>query len=192
MSLLRYIKGLRHGKEAHRIELEAMKNPFLSEALEGYDAIDDNHLKRIARLQKQVKNRGGKKINIPSKKWGIVVILLLCLSLAGYFFIKNYESFFKRKLPVDLLESYEKADSVKIGIEKDTVKQQDTPVTNIPELPLPKNNRIKSAKTLQDSLKENGKEVEIMKLDAPPIQLRVPVAPKPENGNKKSEIEVLF
>ena len=60
MNLLRYIKGLRRGKDAHHVELEAMKDLFLSEALEGYDAIDDDHLKRISRIQKQIKNHANK------------------------------------------------------------------------------------------------------------------------------------
>jgi len=39
MNLLTYIQGKRKGKEAHRIEKEAMRDPFLADALEGYDEV---------------------------------------------------------------------------------------------------------------------------------------------------------
>ncbi len=41
MKLLQYIKGLRKGKDAHRIEQDAMTDTFLADALEGFDAVDD-------------------------------------------------------------------------------------------------------------------------------------------------------
>jgi len=193
MNLLRYIKGLKRGKEAHNIELDAMKDSFLSEALEGYDAIDDNHLKQISYLQKHIKNhkhRQNKAItakpaskqipinskkNIPWKKLRAAVIFLLCLSLGVYFFIENKQSFSKHQ-PVVLPEYLKKTENVKNEI-ADTVKlQQDTLVTqdtliNIPPLPLPKKNPVVSAKTLQDNLKVNKREIEVVKLDAPKIQL---------------------
>jgi len=191
MNLLRYIKGFKCGKGAHRIELEAMKDPFLSEALEGYDAIDGNHLERIARLQKQIGSRRGKKINVPWKKWGIVVILLLCLLLVSYLFImpKSYENTESESIKIE---------SEKIEIVKDTLKlQQDTliQIDTLPESPSPLKKPVISAKTLQDSLKEHGREIEILKLNTPRTQLQIPVAPQPENKPEAVEtakIEVLF
>ena len=35
-SLMQYIQGSRKAKEAHRLEKEAMKDPFLSDALDGF------------------------------------------------------------------------------------------------------------------------------------------------------------
>ena len=37
MKLLDYIRGLRKGKEAHRLEKESMKDPFLADAMDGYE-----------------------------------------------------------------------------------------------------------------------------------------------------------
>ena len=34
MKLLDYIRGLRKGKEAHRLEKESMKDPFLADAMD--------------------------------------------------------------------------------------------------------------------------------------------------------------
>ena len=39
MKLIDYITGNRKGREARRIEREAMDDPFLHDALEGYDAV---------------------------------------------------------------------------------------------------------------------------------------------------------
>ena len=39
MKLLDYIRGARKGKEAHRLEKEAMRDPFLADALEGYSRV---------------------------------------------------------------------------------------------------------------------------------------------------------
>ena len=35
MKLSDYIRGFRKGKEAHRLEKEAMRDPFLADALKG-------------------------------------------------------------------------------------------------------------------------------------------------------------
>ena len=172
MNLLHYIKGLKRGKEAHLTELEALKDVFLSEALDGYDAIDDNHLKRIARLQKQVrrnirnKNKTvaakpvlkqvstSPKINIPWKKWSVVAVFLLCLALGSYYLVKNYDSIFNR--PASLSEFYKdtgesvehEKDTVKLLQDtlrhhQDTIKQrQDTMIIYMPKPPTPKKNYL--------------------------------------------------
>lgn len=54
MNILDYIKGKRQGKEANRLEKEAMRDPFLREALEGYEPFDDGLADDIAFLQSQV------------------------------------------------------------------------------------------------------------------------------------------
>lgn len=38
----RYLSGNRKGKEANRLEREALKDPFLAEAMEGYESFSDN------------------------------------------------------------------------------------------------------------------------------------------------------
>ncbi|NDW17798.1 hypothetical protein D0T53_02565 [Dysgonomonas sp. 216] len=79
MSLLDYIKGLRKGKEARRIEIEAMSDPFLSEAIDGYDLIKGDHLTNIAQLQKQVAMRSygqKKRYFIPYASAAAVLLLI--------------------------------------------------------------------------------------------------------------------
>ena len=50
VGLLSYIKGEREGRKAHDLEREAMQDPFLSDALDGYDNTVDPELD--ARLQR--------------------------------------------------------------------------------------------------------------------------------------------
>ncbi|MDR1197430.1 MAG: energy transducer TonB [Prevotellaceae bacterium] len=58
--LLDYIKGKRKGVEANSIECEAMNDPFLYEALEGIDSIDDNHAKNIENLHEKIMKRASR------------------------------------------------------------------------------------------------------------------------------------
>ena len=54
MQIKNYIQGNKHGKEANRLEREAMNDPFLQEALEGFDAVPGNHAEIIERLEKNI------------------------------------------------------------------------------------------------------------------------------------------
>ena len=51
MRLSDYIQGLRKGKEAHRLEKESMKDPFLADAIDGYNQVEGNHEQRIEQLR---------------------------------------------------------------------------------------------------------------------------------------------
>lgn len=54
MNLWNYIQGFRKGKEANRIEKEAMQDPFLADALAGYEQVKGDHSKRIKKIRKQL------------------------------------------------------------------------------------------------------------------------------------------
>ena len=57
MKLLDYIRGLRKGKEAHRLEKESMKDPFLADAMDGYGQVEGNHEQRIVPQRKGIFQR---------------------------------------------------------------------------------------------------------------------------------------
>lgn len=61
MKLLDYIRGLRKGKEAHRLEKESMQDPFLADAMDGYNQVEGNHEQRIEKLRMQVSAHSAKK-----------------------------------------------------------------------------------------------------------------------------------
>ena len=189
MNLFRYIKGLRHGKDAHYVELEAMKDPFLSEALEGYDAVEGDHLKRIILLQRKVKNYNRKKknkttmikpastqifqktkINISWKKWGLVAVFLLCLLFGTYVLLKNHDSTPTSKMLI-IPESQEKMEETVAEQEnkKDTLQPE-----YIPELPIQKNKQTTFEETLPYKVQEEEEErFFFINSDSPPIEVQI-------------------
>lgn len=52
MKLSDYIRGFRKGKEAHRLEKEAMRDPFLADALEGYSRVESGADEQIELLRR--------------------------------------------------------------------------------------------------------------------------------------------
>lgn len=95
MKLWRYIQGNRKGKEAHHIEKEAMKDPFLADALEGYEKTQGNHQREVAKLQKEItrlqkrstnKSMGKKPNHL--KAWSIAAGILIVVG-AGTWFLLN-------------------------------------------------------------------------------------------------------
>ena len=95
MKIWRYIQGTRKGKEAHHIEKEAMKDPFLADALEGYEKTQGNHQREVAKLQKEITRlqKRGKKRSINKKPnhlkaWSIAAGILIVIG-AGTWFILN-------------------------------------------------------------------------------------------------------
>lgn len=96
MKLLDYIRGLRKGKEAHRLEKESMKDPFLADAMDGYGQVEGNHEQRIGQLRMQVSARATKKRNLSKKQnsyavtWSIAACLVIGIGISCYFlFLKR-------------------------------------------------------------------------------------------------------
>ena len=62
MKLLDYIRGLRKGKEAHRLEkMSRLQDPFLADAMDGYNQVEGNHEQRIEKLRMQVSAHSDKE-----------------------------------------------------------------------------------------------------------------------------------
>lgn len=62
--LLSYIEGNRRGREAHDLEREAMQDPFLADALDGYDSIGDPEPGRLRRMEENVRLQSARRNNI--------------------------------------------------------------------------------------------------------------------------------
>lgn len=101
MKLLDYIRGLRKGKEAHRLEKESMQDPFLADAMEGYSQVEGSHEQRIEQLRAQIAARAeqpshsvhsshSKKKNTYAITWSIAASLIIGIGIGSYFlFLKN-------------------------------------------------------------------------------------------------------
>ena len=90
MKLLDYIRGLRKGKEAHRLEKESMQDPFLADAMDGYNQVEGNHEQRIKKLRMQVSAHSAKKKNTYAITWSIAACLIIGFGISSYFlFLKK-------------------------------------------------------------------------------------------------------
>lgn len=115
MKLLNYIRGLRKGKEAHRLEKEAMQDPFLADAMDGYGSIGESQEKQIELLRKRVTVRATRKKN-DAMKWSAAACLLIGLCIGTYFLVQE------DRLPENTLVAFE----------------QTVPMVPGPELAIPK------------------------------------------------------
>lgn len=86
MKLVRYIQGTRKGKEAHGVERDALVDPFLAEALEGFESVDGNHTERIERMRQQLATRTQKKRRSPTM-WIAAAVLLALFTTGGYLWL---------------------------------------------------------------------------------------------------------
>ena len=90
MKLLEYIRGLRKGKEAHRLEKESMQDPFLADAMDGYNQVEGNHEQRIEKLRMQVSAHSAKKKSTYAITWSIAACLIIGFGISSYFlFLKK-------------------------------------------------------------------------------------------------------
>ena len=92
MQIKDYIQGNKHGKEANRLEREAMNDTFLQDALEGFDAVSGNHTEIIERLEKQIGSPAGvRKENRRILYFYAVAASVLLLVGFGIYFIWDQE-----------------------------------------------------------------------------------------------------
>lgn len=85
MRLSDYIQGPRKGKEAHRLEKESMKDPFLADAIDGYNQVEGNHEQRIEQLRIQISARSTKKRNTYAIIWSVAACLVIGFGISSYF-----------------------------------------------------------------------------------------------------------
>ena len=86
MKLLDYITGSRRGREAQQIERQAMDDPMLADALEGYDSVSDDHLHRLERLHRVVTERPLHR-RIVRRALAVAAAVLLCCGVGGYLYL---------------------------------------------------------------------------------------------------------
>lgn len=87
-NLLQYIQGSRKGKEAHRLEKEAMKDPFLADALDGFQTVEGNHVESIEAMRRRISRRTRSQRD-QIAKWSIAASLLICLGFGSYFWFNR-------------------------------------------------------------------------------------------------------
>lgn len=116
MNLLDYIKGNRRGKDAHRLEKKSMRDPFLSEAIEGYHSVTDDHVASIEDIQKRIRLKNRDQAPRQQKKHSLAWTLAAAcsagvLALAGYFLLDNpqtvtYSQEIESAPPAEVIDIY--------------------------------------------------------------------------------------
>mgnify|MGYP000862261547 CR=1 FL=1 len=139
MSLLNYIRGLRKGKEAHRLEKEAMQDSFLADALDGYQQVGGNHEEQIEKLRMQVLSATQKKKNNRVLYWAVAACLLLGVAVSSYLLLQRDESREEvllaqetsTKLEPSADEDFSVSEEAEVAREAVALKEADS-VTDIP------------------------------------------------------------
>lgn len=94
MSFLDYIRGQRKGKEANLIERASMTDPFLLDAIDGFDSVKDNHAQKIEelskRFQKQRKTVSRPVLGYMTRIAAVAVVVLFVLG--GYLFFDSHKT----------------------------------------------------------------------------------------------------
>ena len=88
MKLLDYIRGSRKGKEVHRLEKEAMRDPFLADAMDGYSDTTGNQEENIRILRERITLRAVRKQRL-MVVWSVAASLLVGAFLGGYFLLNT-------------------------------------------------------------------------------------------------------
>jgi len=91
LKLIDYIKGNRRGKEANKMERKAMNDLFLNDAIDGFDAVSDNHIDAIQKLEKQLEIRIESKRRTKINHWrniSIAASIALLIGVGGFIFTK--------------------------------------------------------------------------------------------------------
>jgi outer membrane biosynthesis protein TonB len=91
LKLIDYIQGNRRGKEANRLERKAMNDLFLNDAIDGFDAVNDNHIDAIQQLENRLKLTVVSKRKSNNNRWrnlSIAASIALLIGVGGFIFTK--------------------------------------------------------------------------------------------------------
>jgi len=91
MQLKDYIQGKRHGKEANRLERNALSDHFLQDALDGFDEVSGDHSKIIEKLEKKFSSKTS-KIRYLYLYWSAAASVILLIGLGIFFFLTQNET----------------------------------------------------------------------------------------------------
>ena len=131
MSLKDYIQGNRSGKEANRIERQAMNDPFLQEALDGFDAVEGDHVTVIEKLEKRYTNPATPINRYKKLLWygSVAASILLLMGVSLYFFSVGTVS--KESYTIDMHQPIEKEKIEKLKYDNIEKLNDDIKIKNI-------------------------------------------------------------
>jgi hypothetical protein len=117
VNLKDYIRGQRQGKEANQLERKAMDDPFLQDAIDGYDSVEGDHISTIEDLKKRLSSPK-KRINKKMWIWAAAAAILLLIGTP----LLLYKPYTKEEITVvssDIIQ--QKKEITTPSLQKDTV-----------------------------------------------------------------------
>ncbi|WP_019540779.1 carboxypeptidase-like regulatory domain-containing protein [Proteiniphilum acetatigenes] len=78
MNLKDYIRGQRQGKEANQLERKAMDDPFLQDAIDGFDSVEGDHMAATEDLEKRVSSPQ-KRVHRRLWLWAAAAVIVLLI-----------------------------------------------------------------------------------------------------------------
>ena len=124
MSLENYIKGERYGKKAYELEKKAMRDPFLQDAIDGYDLEGDQPAYYLKKLKKEIHKQTRpnlRKLQLWSIAAGILIIIF-----ASVFFLLYEKDNKDVDVPGNYIHANKSLDVDSILTVKATLNNQDS------------------------------------------------------------------
>ena len=131
MNLTDYIQGRRKGKEAHRIEHEAMRDAFLSEALEGFEMVPGDHAEAIRQMQQNIAGRSQPKGRSVTFWFSMAASIALVIGFGWYFLLHETPpvTIISEALPADILaDSLKRNEVIAMAEPTEKVNEKETAV----------------------------------------------------------------
>ncbi|WP_419700681.1 carboxypeptidase-like regulatory domain-containing protein [Mucilaginibacter sp. NFX135] len=126
----KYLNGELNATDMHQLERETLDDPFLMDALEGYEAISKNQQGNLneltGRLQERTVEKRGRVISW--KIWSIAASVLIVLTIGGLW-LKNSSPAPEKARVADVVQQT-KADKTQAVPLKDTVAAPNQPATH--------------------------------------------------------------
>lgn len=91
MKLKDYIQGKRRGKEANELERKALQDPFLQDALDGFDVVKGDHWADIDKMEKRLVRQKPKRSSRRNWIWSAAAMLVVFLGTQIYRWINQDE-----------------------------------------------------------------------------------------------------
>ena len=202
MNLWGYIQGIRKGKEANRIEKEAMRDPFLADALAGYEQVKGDHSQQIKNIQKSLPHQTLQNI-YSFQVLSVAACLVMLISIVAFFYVYRQNAI-KPYLVTEFFESDLSAESTSeselIQTPKPIISQKEYQEYLKKELVRPTDEckDLKGKVVLRFNINQEGRPYNFIILnslcasaDKEAIRL-IKEGPAWTTGNKKVEMEIEF
>ncbi|MEP1034547.1 TonB family protein [Ekhidna sp.] len=121
----KYLKGQMSPEESHAFEREVLNDPFVQEALEGFETNGEEALADLAKLKNQISSR--QKALFPLMRVAAAITLLILGSFTVYFFTNTIEGelLATEEEPMEeIVQSSPEPDTVKLPVSKEMIVEE--------------------------------------------------------------------